>query len=168
MAQRIGFIPSEGVLKAESKSRKPMQGKNLSSIFHPCRADLSGEALTEMEALAKAGRRPVFASLRQPMPAYASLCQLMPATPPGSMSAKPSSIANHLACHSPSPGGEGWGLSRRSTAKADEGELNLRGLTSALASLLSANANPCQLSPPPHFICPPLIPIYIFCPNDKG
>ena len=45
-------------------------------------------------------------------------------------------IANHLAHRSPSPGGEGRGLSRHSTATADEGELNSKFKTHVYAALV--------------------------------
>jgi hypothetical protein len=114
MAQRIGFILSEGVLKAESKFRKPMQGKK---FILPPRSS-------------KPWRRPSAVPFCQLTPGYASLCQLMPPTPPRSMSTKPSSITNHLPHYSPSPGGEGRG----------EDELNLRSLRAALTFILTGES----------------------------
>jgi hypothetical protein len=107
-----------------------------------------------------AGRRRVaaihFGRLRSATVGYGRLRK----TPGGvggiSMSTKPSSITNYRPCYSPphacAPGGEGRGLSRRSAAKADEGELNLRGPKSALTFILtpdfrllnSCNTNLCK------------------------
>jgi hypothetical protein len=114
MTRRIGFIPSKSVLKAESKSRKPMQGKK--SIPHLLPRRLVRRSFNRDGSLGEGRPSSGFCQLT---PGNASLCQLMPATPPRLSS---------IFCH----------------------------------------AEAAKAGPPPHFICPPLIPIYIFCPNDKG